>query len=87
MYIYEPNYVSGTAVRLKDYPFGRRALDLRNELVKIGNKIEGVWIGGGGNAEGECRTMACKWLRGEIMHDIGEGEAMRIPVEWSQIPV
>jgi len=87
MYIYEPNYIQQEAIRLKDYPFGRRALDLRNELVKAGKKIDQIWIGGGGNTEGECRTMACKWLRGEIMYDIGEGEEMRIPVTWNQIPV
>jgi hypothetical protein len=38
MYIYEPNYISEAVGRLKDYPFGRRALDLRNELVKAGKK-------------------------------------------------
>jgi hypothetical protein len=87
MYIYEPNYIPQEAIRLKDYPFGRRALDLRNELAKAGKKIDQIWIGGGGNTEGECCTMACQWLRGEIMYDIGEGEDMRIPVTWNQIPV
>jgi hypothetical protein len=85
MYIYDPNYTSGEATRLTDYPFGRRALDLRNEIRKAAMKIEEVWIGGGGNKEGECRTMACQWLRGEIMYNIGEGDNMRIPVNWSQI--
>ena len=87
MHIYEPNYISGAVSRLKDYPFGRHALDLWNELVKAGKKIEEVWIGGGGNADGKCRTMACLWLCGEIMYNIGEGEDMQILVEWSQIPV
>jgi hypothetical protein len=87
MYIYEPNYISREIIRLREYPFGRRALDLRNEVVKTRKKIEQVWIGGGGNTEGECRTMACQWLRGEIMYDIGEGEDMWILVEWSQIPL
>jgi hypothetical protein len=87
MYIYDPNYPSGQATRLKDYPFGRRALDLRNELRKAGKKIEEIWIGGGGNTKGECRTMACRWLQGEIMVDIGDGEDMRIQVNWCKIPL
>jgi hypothetical protein len=87
MYIYDPNFTPGEATRLNDYPYGRRALDLRNEIVKIKKKIEEVWIGGGGNTQGECRTMACKWLRGEIINDIGDGEDMRIPVTWTLIPV
>ena len=81
MYIYKPNYISRTMVCLRDYPFGRCALDLQNKLVKLGKKIKEVWIGGGGNIEGECCSIACKWLRGEIIYDIGEGEHMRIPVE------
>ncbi len=87
MYIYDPNYTSGKVTRLRDYPFGQRALDLRNEIGKAGKKIEEIWIGGEGNTEGECRTMACQWLRGEIMYDINEGEDMRVPVVWSQIPL
>ena len=38
MYIYKPNYISEAVGRLKDYLFGRHALDLRNELVKAGKK-------------------------------------------------
>jgi len=87
MYIYDPSYVSGSVTRLKDYPFGQRALDLRNELRKAEKKIEEIWIGGGGNSKGECRTMACQWLRGEIISDIGEAEDLRVPVVWSQISV
>ena len=80
MYIYKPNYTLEKVTWLIYYPFGRRALDLRNELQKAGKKIEEIWIGGGGNTEGMCRTMACQWLRGEIMYDIGEGEDMRVSV-------
>ena len=87
MYIYEPNYIPAEATRLKDYPFGHRALELRNKLRKAEKKIEEVWIGGGGNMEGECCTMACQWLRGEIIHDIGEGQDARVVVEWTKIPV
>ncbi len=87
MYIYDPNFTPGEVTHLNDYPFGRRAVDLRNEIVKIRKKIEEIWIGGGGNTEGECRTMACQWLRGEIMYDIGEGDDMRVLVEWNKIPL
>jgi hypothetical protein len=60
MYIYKPNYILQEAICLKDYPFGRCALDLRNKLAKAGKKIDQIWIGRGGNTEGECRTMACQ---------------------------
>ena len=59
MYIYKPNYTLVEATCLKDYLFGYRALELRNELRKAKKKIEEVWIGRGGNTEGECCTMAC----------------------------
>ena len=85
MYIYERNYVLGEATRLKDYPFGHCALELRNELRKAEKKIEEVWISGEGNTEGERRTMACQWLLGEIMKGIGEGEDTQILVQWTQI--
>jgi hypothetical protein len=42
MYIYDPNYISGEVTRLKDYLFGHRALDLRNELRKAEKKIEEI---------------------------------------------
>src|SRR5437763_726419 len=72
MYIYEPDHISGLVVWLKDYPFGRRTLDHRNELGKARKKIEEVWIDRGGNIDSKCCTMACKWLQGEIMYNIGE---------------
>ena len=87
MYIYKPNYILGTMVCLRDYLFGHCVLDLQNKLVKLGKKIKEVQIGRGGNIEGEYCSIACKWLKGEIMYNISEGEDMQILVEWSQILV
>ena len=60
MYIYKPNYISGTVVRLRDYLFRRRAFDIQNELGKLGKKIDEVWISRGGNIEGKCYSIAYK---------------------------
>ena len=87
MYIYNPNFTPSKVTRLNNYLFRRCAVELRNEILKIRKKIDEIWIGGGGNTEGECRTMACQWLRGEIMYDISEGDDMRVLVEWNNIPL
>ena len=59
MYIYKPNYISEAVVCLREYLFGHCVLDLQNKIGKIGKKIKEVWIGKGGNTEGEYYSMAC----------------------------
>lgn len=73
-YIYDPSYAADEAPAnnqrraLRSIPMvGTKAHKMLREIRTRRNlAIDAVYIGGGGNVQGDCRKMSLKWIRGVV---------------------
>ena len=90
VYVYDPSYEAPpsptTRRNLKSLPLvGAKAYKMITELRnKRGLAIEEVFVGGGGNLEGDCRKMSLQWIRGGVEQMV-TAEDWKQRVEWERV--
>lgn len=92
VYIYDPSYVHEpppalmTRRNLKTLPLiGPKAYKMIKAIKQSRNlSVTHVFVGGGGNEEGDCRKMSLRWIRQRVEERVTTEEWV-LAVEWEQV--
>jgi hypothetical protein len=58
---------------------------LREIRTRRNLAIDAVYIGGGGNREGDCRKMSLAWVRGIVEEMVTQGQWDATQIDWEQV--